>query len=137
MVASCWNILLQLASLNAWGIFKHYVKDVYMVLAVCVHGKVGMHKPYPLCFLFKCGKSLPVSKVCFCWGFGGCGTNAINVCKKSVKFQPCAITRKPSCTHGASFYIESIGISTQNIVVYISVIYYCSALKLATPLSYI
>ena len=128
--------MLQLASLNAWRIFKHIVKDVYTVLAVCVHGKVGMHKPYPLCFLSKCGKSLPVSKVCFCRKFGGCGNDAINVCKISVKFQPCAITRKPSCTRGALFYIERIGISMQNIVVYISLIFNCSVLTLAVPPSY-
>ena len=92
------TIMLQLASLNAWRIFKHIVKDVYTVLAVCVRSKVGMHKPR--CFWSKCGKSLPVSKVCFCRKFGGCGNDAINVCKISVKFQPCAITRKPSCTWG-------------------------------------
>ena len=130
-----------MAGLRQGECSRQSIKELYKVLAAFNTDNGTFYapkdKPYPLCFLSKCGKSLSVSKVCFCRGFGGCGNDAINVCKKSVKFQPCAITRKPSCKHVASFYIESIGISMQNIVVHISLIYYCSALKLAVAPSHI
>ena len=106
-----------MAGLRQGECSRQSIKELYKVLAAFNTDNGTFYapkdKPYPpLFFVQMHGNRFLFQKYAFAGGFaGGCGNDAINVCKKSVKFQPCAITRKPSCKHVASFYIESIGIS--------------------------
>ena len=126
---SCSPNMPKLASLNIWEIRKHYVEDVYRVLAVYVNGKVDMYKPYPSDLGSKTWKSLPISKFCFCWRFQGNGNVSNDNCQKCAKFQPCGFTRKLSCRHGV-YYMESIGSWMQTAASHIFVQSYRCMLKL-------
>ena len=66
---SCSPNMPKLASLNIWEIRKHYVEDVYRVLAVYVNGKVDMYKPYPSDLGSKTWKRFPFQSFAFAGGF--------------------------------------------------------------------